>query len=108
MAEKIAVLPPRDPWLVSSITNVDLEALVDAGLLRPRTTSPQPEWIAPHDEPVLNPPTGHIFSFTSFHEWGFGVPASRFMRALPHCYRVELHNLNPNSIVQAAIFSAVC
>jgi hypothetical protein len=36
------------------------------------------------------------------------VPASRFMRALLHYYGVELHNLNPNSIAQAAIFAAVC
>jgi hypothetical protein len=42
------------------------------------------------------------------HERGFGVPASRFMRALLHYYGVELHNFNPNSIVQAAIFAAVC
>jgi hypothetical protein len=35
---------------MSSITDADLEALVDAGLLQPRTTGPQPEWIAPHDE----------------------------------------------------------
>jgi hypothetical protein len=36
------------------------------------------------------------------------MPASRFMRALPHYYGVELHNFNPNSIMQAAIFVAVC
>ena len=30
------------------------------------------------------------------------------MRALLHYYGVELHNLNPSSIVQAAIFVAVC
>jgi hypothetical protein len=36
------------------------------------------------------------------------VPASRFMRALLHYYGVELHNFNPNSIAQAAIFAAVC
>jgi hypothetical protein len=54
------------------------------------------------------PPPGYVLSFVSFHEWGFGVPASRFMRALLHYYGVELHNLNPNSIVQAAIFVAVC
>jgi hypothetical protein len=30
------------------------------------------------------------------------------MRALLHHYGVELHNLNPNSIAQAAIFTAVC
>ena len=34
--------------------------------------------------------------------------ADRFMRALPHYYGVELHNFNPNSIAQAAIFVAVC
>jgi hypothetical protein len=49
-----------------------------------------------------------VVSFTPFHERGFGMPASRFMRALPHYYGVELHNFNPNSIAQAAIFVAVC
>jgi hypothetical protein len=57
---------------------------------------------------VLNPPAGYIVSFTSFHERGFGVLASRFMQALPYYYGVELHNFNPNSIAQAAIFSAAC
>jgi hypothetical protein len=48
-----------------------------------------------------------VVSFTPFHERGFGMPASRFMRALPHYYGVKLHNFNPNSIAQAAIFVAV-
>jgi hypothetical protein len=30
------------------------------------------------------------------------------MRVLLHYYGVELHNFNPNSIAQAAIFAAVC
>jgi hypothetical protein len=55
-----------------------------------------------------SPPPGYIVSFVSFHERGFGVPASRFMRAILHHYGVELHNLSPNSISQAAIFVAVC
>jgi hypothetical protein len=49
-----------------------------------------------------------VVSFIPFHERGFGVPASRFMRALLHHYGVELHNFNPNSIAQASIFAAVC
>jgi hypothetical protein len=49
-----------------------------------------------------------VVSFVSFHERGFGVPAIRFMRAILHVYGVELHNLSPNSISQAAIFVAVC
>jgi hypothetical protein len=43
----------------------------------------------------------------AFHERGFGVPASPFMRALLHYYKVELHHLAPNSISQATIFAAV-
>jgi hypothetical protein len=54
------------------------------------------------------PTAGYVLSFVSFHERGFGVPASRFMRAILHFYGVELHNLSPNSNAQAAIFAAVC
>ena len=50
---------------------------------------------------------GYIVSFVSFHEHGFGVPASSFMRGLPQYYRVELHNLNPNSIAKVVIFTVV-
>ena len=59
-------------------------------------------------EAVPSLPPGYVVSFIPFHEWGFGVPASRFMWALLHHYGVELHNLNPNSIAQAAIFAVVC
>jgi hypothetical protein len=43
----------------------------------------------------------------AFHERGFGVPASHFMWALLHYYKVELHHLAPNSISQATIFAVV-
>jgi hypothetical protein len=71
---------------------------------------PQPEGIARERKPRTLPasPPGYVLSFVSFHERGFGVPASRFMWAILHFYGVELHNLSPNSIAQAAIFTAVC
>jgi len=47
-------------------------------------------------------------SFVRLHERGFGVPVSRFMRALCDYYGAELHNFSPNSISQAAVFVAVC
>jgi hypothetical protein len=49
-----------------------------------------------------------LVSFTSLHERGFGVSASRFMRALLHYYGVKLHNFNSNPIAQVAIFTAIC
>jgi hypothetical protein len=63
---------------------------------------------APPSGATPSPPPGYVVSFVSFHERGFGVPASHFMRAILHVYGVELHNLSPNSISQAAIFAAVC
>jgi hypothetical protein len=108
MADRVTVVSPRDPWPLSTVTVDDLEALVADGLLRPLSGDPQPEWMVPASEAVPTPPPGYVVSFVSFHERGFGVPASRFMRALLHYYGVELHNFNLNSITQAAIFAAVC
>jgi hypothetical protein len=108
MADRVAVIPPRDPWPFSTVTVDDPEALVADGLLRPLSGDPQSEWIAPPSGAAPSLPLGYVLSFVSFHERGFRVPASRFMRAILHFYGVELHNLSPNSIVQAAIFAAVC
>jgi hypothetical protein len=108
MVDRVAVIPPHDPWPFSTVTVDNLEALVADGLLRPLSGDPQPEWIAPPSGAAPSPPPGYVLSFVYFHERGFGVPASRFMRAILHFYGVELHNLSPNSIAQAAIFAAVC
>jgi hypothetical protein len=108
MADRVTVVPPRDPWPFSTVTADDLEALVADGLLRPLSGDPQLEWMVPPSGAAPSPPSGYVLSFVSFHERGFGVPASHFMQAILHFYGVELHNLNPNSIAQAAIFAAVC
>jgi hypothetical protein len=86
MAGKSQILPAND-WAASSVTERRLEELVEDGLLWPRTGWSQPEWIVPppaHREPA--PPEGYVVSFVYFHERGFGVPASVFMRALLHYY----------------------
>jgi hypothetical protein len=108
MADRVTIISPRDPWPFSTVTAGDLEDLVDEGLLRPLTDKERPEWIPPTGGAAPSPPPGYVVSFISFHERGFGVPSSRFMRALLFHYGVELHNLTPNSVVQAAIFVAVC
>jgi hypothetical protein len=108
MADWVTVVLPCDPWPFSIVTVDDLEALVTDGLLHPLSGDPQPEWMAPPSGAAPSLPSGYVLSFISFHERGFAVPASRFMRAILYFYGVELHNLNPNSIAQAAIFAAVC
>ena len=94
MAGDIIVVK-ADPWDPSDVTEEMLQSLVDGGLLRPVTDPTRPEWIAPHGEPEPRPRDGYVMSFISFHERGLGIPADRFMRALPHYYGVELHNLIP-------------
>jgi hypothetical protein len=39
-----------------------------------------------------------MVSFVAFHERGLRAPPSRFMRALLHYYKVELHHLTPKFI----------
>jgi hypothetical protein len=108
MADRVTIVSLRNPWPFSTVTVDDLEALVADGLLRPLSGDSQPEWMAPPSGDAPSPSPGYVLSFVSFHERGFGVPASRFMRVILHIYGVELHNLSPNSISQAAIFTAVC
>jgi hypothetical protein len=59
MADKVTVIPPRDPWPFSTIAVEDLEALVADGLLRPLSDGPQPEWMAPASEADPTPPPGY-------------------------------------------------
>jgi hypothetical protein len=108
MAGKSQILP-ADDWAASSATEKRLEELVEDGLLRPRTSRTRSKWITPsldHREPA--PLEGYVVSFICFHERGFGVSATTFMRVLLHYYRVELHHLAPNAVAQATIFTVVC
>jgi hypothetical protein len=76
-----------------------LQELMGDGLLWPRMSRDLPEYRVPptnHREP--SPPEGYVVSFVAFHERGLRAPPSRFMRAIPHYYGVELHHLAPNSI----------
>ena len=98
-----------DAWPPSNVTKPALEAHVKGGLLRPLTDEGLPEWIAPSvSDRETNPPPGYVVCFLSFLDRGFGTSASRLIRAILHYYGVELHNLNPNSVMQAAAFAMVC
>jgi hypothetical protein len=79
MADKVTVVPLRDPWPSSTVVVGDLEALVADGLLRPLSGGPQPEWMAP-SKADPTPPPGYVVSFIPFHERGFGVPAGPALR----------------------------
>ena len=87
------------PWGKSTATEAVLEQLVADRLLPMNTSSERPAWISPRPkETEPNPPEGYVVSLVRLHERGFGVPVSRFMRALCEHYGAELHNFGNNSI----------
>ena len=97
------------PWGRSTTDEVFLESLVTDRVLPPNTDPSRPVWIAPTPaEKEPKPPSGYVVSLARLHERGFGVPTGRFVRALCHHYKVELHNFSPNTISQEAVFVAVC
>ena len=85
-------------WGWSTADAPYLETLVAAGLLPANTNPARLVWIAPGSETEPKPPSGYVVSLVHLHEWGFGFPAGRFIRALCHHYGVELHNFAPNAI----------
>ena len=94
---KVQLVDPV-PWGRSTADQQYLESLVAPGLLAPNTDPARSVWIAPKSETTPNPPSGYVVSLARLHEWGFGVPAGRFIRTLYHHYGVELHNFAPNAI----------
>ena len=98
-----------DAWYPCNTTRAALEAYMKSGLLRPITDEGAPEWIVPPvNDREPNPPPGYVVCFQSFLERGFRTPAGRLIRAILHYYGVEPHNLNPNFVMQSAVFATVC
>jgi hypothetical protein len=56
----------------------------------------------------FHPNTNEIVMSTSFFQHGFGLPSCDFLRGLLHHYKIELIHLNPNLILQIAIFIHLC
>jgi hypothetical protein len=82
--QPITVLDPLS-WPRSTVTRLVLSELVNASQLVPNVDGQPAVWIVPpsmDQEP--KPPHGYMVSFIRFHERGFAVPSSRFMRGL--CY----------------------
>jgi hypothetical protein len=71
------------------VTEEVLRELVGDGLLCPVTNLERSKWIVPTFDEEPRPREGYVVSFVAFHQRGFGMPASHFMRALLHYYGVE-------------------
>jgi hypothetical protein len=66
------------------------------------------QWRPTTKEDIPIPNTNKIVVFSSFFQRGFGLPACDFLRELLDHYQMELVHMNPNSILQIAVFVHLC
>jgi hypothetical protein len=87
------------------MTEAKIQALVDLGLLQPKT---EVEWRAAAGEEFPSEDVKEQLVFASFFECGFNLPVGHFFRGLLYYYRLELVHLIPNSITAVSTFIHFC
>jgi hypothetical protein len=66
------------------------------------------QWHPAAEEDIPTPKTKEIVVFSSFFQRGFCLSACDFLCELLDHYKIELVHLNPNSILQTAVFIHLC
>jgi hypothetical protein len=65
-------------------------------------------WRPTNGEDIPTPNTNEIVVLSSFFQCGFGLPTGKLLCGLLHHYKIELVHLNPNSVLQIAVFVHLC
>jgi hypothetical protein len=89
-------------WDTSKFRSLDLtklegEGFVAAGEVR-----------VPGSEATPRPLPDERVCFAAFMQRGVSLPVHAFLRGLLHAYGIQLHDLTPNSILQASCFVTLC
>jgi len=93
--------PATDTWRTSKCTDTDLLRLVSEGLLEPKEIV---QWRAARSDPTPYEGVDELVLFQHFIECGLTLPASDFLQGLLYYYGIQIHQLNPNSIMHISIF----
>jgi hypothetical protein len=105
VAEMDCIPDPQVAWVRSMMIEAKIQALVDRGLLWPKT---EVEWRAAAREDFPSEDVKEQVVFASFFERGFNHPAGDFFHGLLYYYRLELVHLVPNSITVVSTFIHFC
>lgn len=65
-------------------------------------------WRTAHGEEFLTPNISEVFVHFSFLFHVLSLPVHPFLRGLLYFYFLELHNLNPNSMLHVVTFITLC
>jgi hypothetical protein len=106
-------IPPIDPNSqlpfaynhVSVVSEADLLHLVEIGVLPPKELCSWQIW---RGVTVPMEDTHEAVIFVHFLIWGLALPVSPFFRGLIDFYSLNLTHLNPNSVLQVAVFVQLC
>jgi hypothetical protein len=103
--EKPTIPDPSTVWETSTVTEEQIQSLVNHGLLRPKS---QVGWRPAVGEAFPTKGTGETVVFIAHIEHRFGVLAGDFLRGLLQLYQTELVHLAPNSTTIIATFIHLC
>jgi hypothetical protein len=104
-AETSCILDLQAAGVRSTMTEAKIQALVDWGLLPPKT---EVEWRAAAGEEFPSEDVKEQVVFASFFERGFNLPVGDLFHGLLYYYRLELVHLVPNSIIVVSTFIHFC
>jgi hypothetical protein len=109
----ISIIPPIDPNSqipfagnhVYVISEAELLHLVETGVLPPKELCVWRIWCG---VTIPTEDTHEVVIFVPFLIQGLALPASPFFRGLLNFYSLNLTHLNPNSVLQIAVFVHLC
>jgi hypothetical protein len=106
MAAEAACIPdPQAAWVLSTMTEAKIQALVDRRLLRSKM---EVEWRVAAGEEFPSEDVKEQVVFASSFERGFNLSVGDFFCGLLYYYRLELVHLVSNSITVVSTFIHFC
>jgi hypothetical protein len=96
--------PAVGNWVQTKVQEKDLQSAEKIGILK----NDPVETLAAGPEIIPRPPTGFRVLFLAFILQGLSFPPLPFLRGLLFAYGIQLHDLNPNTILHIACFVTLC
>jgi hypothetical protein len=91
-------------WVPTKMGSKEMSTAEKIGLLK----NDPAESLAVGPEIIPRPPPGFRVIFLAFLLRGLSLPPDPFLRGLLFAYGVQLHDLNPNTILHIACFITLC
>jgi hypothetical protein len=95
-----ADMPTVGNWVQTKFLEKDLQSADKIGILKNNPA----ETLAAGSEIIPRPPAGFRVLAFAFLLWGLSFPPHPFLCGLLFAYGIQLHDLNPNTILHIACF----